>query len=114
MLKQNIRPEFLNRIDEIVMFEPLTRNDILKIVNIQINSVKKMLAGNGVTLNVTKAAEEMLAYAGYEPEFGARVVKRTIQRLLLNRLSKDILAGNVDREHPITIDSDGEELIFKN
>ena len=114
MLKQNIRPEFLNRIDEIVMFEPLNRKDIQKIVNIQINSVKKILAGNGVQLTITKAAEELLADDGYDPEFGARPVKRTIQRLVLNQLSKDILAGKVDREHPIIIDREGDNLVFKN
>ncbi len=114
MLKQNIRPEFLNRIDEIVMFEPLNRRDIQKIVDIQVNSVRKILADNGVTLNITKAAEELLADDGYDPEFGARPVKRTIQRLVLNQLSKDILAGQVDREHPITIDRDGDRLVFKN
>ena len=114
MLKQNIRPEFLNRIDEIVMFEPLNRRDIQKIVDIQVNSVRKILDGNGVTLNITKAAEELLADDGYDPEFGARPVKRTIQRLVLNQLSKDILAGQVDREHPITIDRDGDRLVFKN
>lgn len=114
MLKQNIRPEFLNRIDEIVMFEPLNRKDIQKIVNIQINSVKKILAGNGVQLTITKAAEELLADDGYDPEFGARPVKRTIQHLVLNQLSKDILAGKVDREHPIIIDREGDNLVFKN
>ena len=114
MLKQNIRPEFHNRIDEIVMFEPLNRKDIQKIVNIQINSVKKILAGNGVQLTITKAAEELLADDGYDPEFGARPVKRTIQRLVLNQLSKDILAGKVDREHPIIIDREGDNLVFKN
>ena len=114
MLKQNIRPEFLNRIDEIVMFEPLNRKDIQKIVNIQINSVKKILAGNGVQLTITKAAEELLADDGYDPEFGARPVKRTIQRLVLNQLSKDILAGKVDREHPIIIDREGDNLVFIN
>lgn len=114
MLKQNIRPEFLNRIDEIVMFEPLNRKNIQKIVNIQINSVKKILAGNGVQLTITKAAEELLADDGYDPEFGARPVKRTIQRLVLNQLSKDILAGKVDREHPIIIDREGDNLVFKN
>ena len=114
MLKQNIRPEFLNRIDEIVMFEPLNRKDIQKIVNIQINSVKKILAGNGVQFTITKAAEELLADDGYDPEFGARPVKRTIQRLVLNQLSKDILAGKVDREHPIIIDREGDNLVFKN
>lgn len=114
MLKQTIRPEFLNRIDEIVMFEPLNKKDIRKIVDIQVNSVKNLLAGNGVTLTITPAAEELLATDGYDPEFGARPVKRTIQRMVLNQLSRDILAGKVDREHPITIDCEGDHLVFKN
>ena len=113
-LKQIIRPEFLNRIDETVMFTPLSKKEILEIVEIQVKSVQKMLASNGITLNVTKEALELLAEDGYDPEFGARPVKRTIQRLVLNQLSKDILAQKVDREHPITIDRDGEELVFKN
>ena len=113
-LKQIIRPEFLNRIDETVMFTPLSKKEILEIVEIQVKSVQKMLASNGITLNVTKEALELLAEDGYDPEFGARPVKRTIQRLVLNQLSKDILAQKVDREHPITIDREGEELVFKN
>lgn len=113
-LKQIIRPEFLNRIDETVMFTPLDKKEILEIVEIQVKSVQRMLASNGITLNVTKPALELLAEDGYDPEFGARPVKRTIQRLVLNQLSKDILAQKVDREHPITIDANGEELVFKN
>lgn len=114
MLKQTIRPEFLNRIDETIMFEPLTKKDIQKIVDIQVNSVRKMLASNGVELNISKAALEMLAEDGYDPEFGARPVKRTIQRLVLNQLSKDILSQKVDREHPITIDVENDHLVFRN
>lgn len=113
-LKQIIRPEFLNRIDETVMFTPLDKKEILEIVRLQVNSVKKMLASNGITLEVTKPALELLADDGYDPEFGARPVKRTIQRLVLNQLSKDILAQKVDREHPITIDVKDDELVFKN
>ncbi len=113
-LKQIIRPEFLNRIDETVMFTPLDKKEILEIVNIQVKSVQRMLASNGITLNVTKQALELLADDGYDPEFGARPVKRTIQRLVLNQLSKDILSQKVDREHPITIDAEGDELVFKN
>ena len=113
-LKQIIRPEFLNRIDETVMFTPLDKKEILEIVEIQVKSAQRMLASNGITLNVTKPALELLAEDGYDPEFGARPVKRTIQRLVLNQLSKDILAQKVDREHPITIDANGEELVFKN
>ena len=113
-LKQIIRPEFLNRIDETVMFTPLDKKEILEIVEIQVKSVKKMLASNGITLDVTKEALDLLAEDGYDPEFGARPVKRTIQRMVLNQLSKDILAQKVDREHPIIIDRKDDELVFKN
>ncbi len=113
-LKQIIRPEFLNRIDETVMFTPLDKKEILEIVDLQVKSVKKMLASNGITLEVTNEALNLLADDGYDPEFGARPVKRTIQRMVLNQLSKDILAQKVDREHPIIIDRSGDELIFKN
>ena len=114
LLKQTIRPEFLNRIDEIVMFTPLNKKEIQEIVNLQVRSVQKMLSTNGITLNITPEALALLAEDGYDPEFGARPVKRTIQRMVLNQLSKDILSQKVNREHPITIDSDGENLIFKN
>lgn len=114
LLKVKIRPEFLNRIDEIVMFTPLNKKEIEEIVGIQVRSVQKMLEANGVKLNVTKSAMEYLAEDGYDPEFGARPVKRTIQRLVLNRLAKDILAQKVDREHPIVIDVKDGELEFKN
>ncbi|MBD5307192.1 MAG: ATP-dependent chaperone ClpB [Bacteroides sp.] len=114
LLKMKIRPEFLNRIDEIVMFTPLNKKEIQEIVSIQVNSVRKMLASNGVTLTVTKPALELLAEDGYDPEFGARPVKRTIQRMVLNQLSKDILAQKVDRANPIIIDRQGDELVFKN
>ncbi len=113
-LKQIIRPEFLNRIDETVMFTPLDKKEILKIVELQVSSVKKMLASNGITLDITKDALDLLAEDGYDPEFGARPVKRTIQRLVLNQLSKDILAQKVDREHPIIIDREDDQLVFKN
>ncbi|MBD5236644.1 MAG: ATP-dependent chaperone ClpB [Bacteroidales bacterium] len=113
-LKQIIRPEFLNRIDETVMFTPLDKKEILEIVEIQVKSVQKMLASNGITLKVTKEALELLADDGYDPEFGARPVKRTIQRMVLNQLSKDILAQKVDREKAIIIDREGDELVFKN
>ena len=113
-LKQIIRPEFLNRIDETVMFTPLSRKEILEIVNLQVKSVQKMLQANGITLTVTPAALDLLAEDGYDPEFGARPVKRTIQRLVLNQLSKDILAQKVDREHPITIDVRDDQLVFVN
>jgi ATP-dependent Clp protease ATP-binding subunit ClpB len=114
LLKMKIRPEFLNRIDEIVLFTPLNKKEIQEIVDLQVKSVQKMLASNGVTLEITKPALELLADDGYDPEFGARPVKRTIQRMVLNQLSKDILAQKVDREHPIIIDREGDELVFKN
>jgi ATP-dependent Clp protease ATP-binding subunit ClpB len=114
MLKSTIRPEFLNRIDEIIMFTPLNEKEIEQIVSIQVTSIKKLLASTGVTLDVTPAALSYLAKEGYNPEFGARPVKRVIQRMVLNRLSKDILAQKVDREHPIIIDVAGDELTFRN
>ena len=114
MLKSTIRPEFLNRIDEIIMFTPLNELEIQDIVGIQVNTIKKMLATNGVNLEVTPSALSYLAKEGYNPEFGARPVKRVLQRMVLNRLSKDILAQKVDREHPIIIDAKDDELIFRN
>ena len=115
MLKQTIRPEFLNRIDETIMFTPLNQNEIEEIVGLQIRSVKKMLSRNGITLEVTPAALHYLAEEGYDPEFGARPVKRVIHRLVLNRLSKDILAQKVDSTRSIVIDIDKDgELTFTN
>ena len=114
MLKKTIRPEFLNRIDETIMFLPLTKKEIAQVVTLQMNAVKKMLEPQGFTLRVTDAAVNCLADAGYDPEFGARPVKRAIQRLVLNDLSKRILAGEVNREQPITIDANGNGLVFRN
>ena len=114
MLKQTIRPEFLNRIDETIMFTPLNEAEIEEIVGLQIGSVRKMLQRNGVTLEVTPAALKFLAHEGYDPEFGARPVKRVIHRLVLNRLSKDILAQKVDKDHPIVIDVKDDDLVFGN
>ena len=114
MLKQTIRPEFLNRIDETIMFIPLNRNEIEEIVGLQFKGIKKMLAANGITLEVTPAALSFLADEGYDPEFGARPVKRVIHRLVLNQLSKDILAQKVDKERPIVIDVKDGDLTFTN
>ena len=114
MLKTTIRPEFLNRIDEIIMFTPLNRREIEEIVGLQIKGVQKMLSRNGVTLEVTPAAVGYLADEGFDPEFGARPVKRVIHRQILNRLSKDILAQKVDKDKPIVIDVKDDELVFKN
>ena len=115
LLKQSIRPEFINRIDEIIMFRPLNRHEIEEIVEMQIKGVQKMLEHTGITLEVTRKALSLLAEEGYDPEFGARPVKRVIHREVLNRLSKDILAQKIDKDRPIVIDVDAEDqLIFKN
>jgi ATP-dependent Clp protease ATP-binding subunit ClpB len=114
MLKQNIRPEFLNRIDETIMFTPLSEHEIEEIVGLQVRSIQKMLQENGITMEVTPSALHFLAEEGYDPEFGARPVKRVIHRLVLNRLSKDILAQNVDKDKPIIIDVKNGELLFTN
>ena len=114
MLKKTIRPEFLNRIDETIMFLPLTKKEIAEVVTLQMNAVKKMLEPQGFTLNVTPAAINFLADEGFDPEFGARPVKRAIQRCVLNDLSKKILSDEVKREQPITIDADDNGLVFRN
>ena len=114
MLKKTIRPEFLNRIDETIMFLPLNREQIEQIVQLQINGIQRMLADNGVTLQLTDAAITFLASAGYDPEFGARPVKRAIQRYLLNDLSKKLLAQEVDRTRPIVVEAAGDGLKFHN
>ena len=114
LLKAQMRPEFLNRIDEIIMFTPLDENEIAQIVRLQVSAVAKMLSKNGITLEATDVAVAFLAKAGYDPEFGARPVKRVIQNMVLNKLSKDIIAQNIDREKPIVIDCVGDELVFRN
>jgi len=114
MLKQTIRPEFLNRIDETIMFLPLTQQEIADVVTLQMNHVQKMLAEQGVKLETTPQAIDYLAEVGFDPEFGARPVKRAIQRYVLNDLSKKLLAGDVNREKPIIIDCFGEGLVFRN
>lgn len=114
LMKQTLKPEFLNRIDEIVMFTPLTRRDVAQIVDIQLGSIRRLLGENGISLEVTENAKEWIAAEGYDPMFGARPVKRTIQRYIVNDLSKQILAAKIDREKPIVIDADGAGLIFTN
>lgn len=114
MLKQTIRPEFLNRIDETIMFSPLNEEEIRKIVVLQINGVRKMLSENGVKLCVTDAAVDFLSAAGFDPEFGARPVKRAIQRYLLNDLSKKLLAGGIDKDKDIIVDASDGALVFRN
>ena len=114
LLKKSIRPEFLNRIDEIIMFTPLDESEIRRIVDLQLENVRKMLAANGITLQFTDEAVTYLAERGYDPQFGARPVKRVIQDLVLNELSKEILGGKIDRERPVVVGFDGGELCFKN
>ena len=114
MLKKSIRPEFLNRIDETIMFTPLTEEEIEQIVRLQIENVKSLLKESEVSLEATDNAIRFIAKAGFDPDFGARPVKRAIQSHLLNDLSKQLLAGAVDKQNPIRVDSDGSKLIFSN
>ena len=114
MLKKNIRPEFLNRIDETIMFTPLNESEIEDIVRLQIESITKLLQESDVTLESDESAIKYIAKAGFDPEFGARPIKRAIQRYLLNDLSKQLLAGTIDKSKPIKISSDGNMLIFTN
>jgi ATP-dependent Clp protease ATP-binding subunit ClpB len=114
LLKQTVRPEFINRIDEIVMFTPLTTANITRIVGLQLNSVTKMLAQQGITMDATPEAIAHLSEKGYDPQFGARPVKRVIQREVLNQLSKEILAGKVHPDSIILLDAFDGELVFRN
>jgi len=114
MLKQTIRPEFLNRIDEIIMFAPLKKSEIVDIVRLQFNGVKKMLENNGIAIEITDKAVQWLAEAGYDPQFGARPVKRVIQRTLLNDLSKQILAEEVSKDSRIMVDVKDDKIVFEN
>lgn len=114
LLKQTIRPEFLNRIDELIMFTPLQQSEIRDIVELQIRQVQKLLERNGVQLEVTEGAIELFAREGYDPQFGARPVKRVLQRMLLNELSKQIIAGTINTDKPIRVDVAGDEIVFAN
>ena len=114
MLKQTIRPEFLNRIDETIMFTPLSEDEIRQVVTLQLASVGRMLKENGITLEVSPEAVAFVAHAGFDPEFGARPVKRVIQRYILNELSKQIIAGNVSHDRPIRIVVKNDALAFEN
>ena len=114
MLKQQIRPEFLNRIDEIIMFSPLNEDQIKDIVRMQVDGIIRMLSESGIQMRLTDDAIAFLGKAGFDPEFGARPVKRAIQRYLLNDLSKKILSGEVNKEHEIVVDATGEGLRFSN
>jgi ATP-dependent Clp protease ATP-binding subunit ClpB len=114
MLKKSIRPEFLNRIDEVIMFEPLNREDINKIVEIQFNGIAKMLHEQGITISATPEAIDWLAQLGYDPQFGARPVKRVLQKQVLNELSKQILSGTIDKEKEIVLDMFDKKFVFRN
>ena len=114
LLKKVVRPEFLNRIDEIIMFAPLNEKQIAEIVKIQLNNISNMLADNGVRVQVTDRALEFIAREGYDPQFGARPVKRAIQRYILNDLSKEIISGKLDNEKVITVDYRDNKLVFTN
>lgn len=114
MLKKTIRPEFLNRIDDIIMFQPLTQPQIEQIVRLQVNGIAHLLADQDVKLNVSDAAIKLVAQAGFDPEFGARPVKRALQRMLLNDLSRALLAGTVNKTEPIYVDAKGDKLEFAN
>ena len=114
MLKKNIRPEFLNRIDETIMFTPLNREEIEQIVRLQTTAVAALLQESDITLEVTENAVQFIAQAGFDPEFGARPIKRAIQRFLLNDLSKQLLAGSIDKSKPIKVDAQDGQLTFCN
>ena len=114
ILKQNVRPEFLNRIDDIIMFTPLNKSNIVDIVRLQLKGVTKMLGQQGITFDATEDAIGYLADKGYNPEYGARPVKRIIQKEVLNELSKEILAGKITTDSVILLDYFGDHLVFRN
>jgi ATP-dependent Clp protease ATP-binding subunit ClpB len=114
LLRRSMKPEFLNRVDEIIMFQPLTREEIRKVVELQIRNVQNTLEKNNIKLTVTKRAVDHIAETGYDPQFGARPIKRVIQRDLLNELSKMILDGKVDRDSVIVVDEKNGGLVFRN
>jgi ATP-dependent Clp protease ATP-binding subunit ClpB len=114
LLKKTIRPEFLNRIDEIIMFTPLNEQEIRQIVVLQLEGIQKMLEQNGITLHFTADALQFISEEGYDPQFGARPVKRVIQKYVLNELSKQLLGGTIDKNKPITIDAVDKHVFFKN
>jgi ATP-dependent Clp protease ATP-binding subunit ClpB len=114
ILKKSIRPEFLNRIDEVIMFEPLTRENVSEIVKIQFEDIKQRLFAQNINITITPEAVEWLAQLGYDPQFGARPVKRVIQKQILNELSKQILAGKVNKDKEITIDMFDNKFVFRN
>ncbi|HUM65630.1 MAG TPA: AAA family ATPase [Chitinophagaceae bacterium] len=114
LLRQTIRPEFLNRVDEIIMFQPLMKKEIRSIVNIQLNSLKNLLAENGIDIQFTDYALDFLAEQGFDPQFGARPLKRVIQKEIVNPMSKRILAGDIDKSHPVLVDVFDNTVVFRN
>ena len=114
LLKKTIRPEFLNRIDEVIMFKPLTKSEIHDIVSLMFENVKKALAKNNFEISITEKAINKLAELGYDPQFGARPLKRVIQREVLNELSKMILANKVSSDKEIVVDEESGQIIFRN
>src|SRR5690606_16775614 len=114
LLKKTIRPEFLNRIDDIIMFSPLSKSNITEIVGLQLDELKKMLSDQNITMDATAEAIEYLAQKGYDPQYGARPVKRLIQKEVLNKLSKDLLAGKISADSIVLLDWFGDELVFRN
>jgi ATP-dependent Clp protease ATP-binding subunit ClpB len=114
LLRQTIRPEFLNRVDEIIMFQPLLKKEIAGIVKIQLENLKKLVAESGINLNFSDYALEFLAEQGFDPQFGARPLKRLIQKEIVNTLSKRILAGNIDKTRPVLVDVFDNTVVFRN
>jgi ATP-dependent Clp protease ATP-binding subunit ClpB len=114
LLKQTIRPEFLNRIDEVIMFQPLMKNEIKGIINIQLNGLKELVARSGIMLEFTDYVLDFLAENGYDPQFGARPLKRLIQKEIVNKLSKRILAGDIEKSHPVLVDVFDNSVVFRN
>ena len=114
LLRQTIRPEFLNRVDEVIMFQPLLKTEIKGIIRIQLNNLSKMLEKNGVDLRFTDYTLDYLAENGYDAQYGARPLKRLIQKIIVNPLSKKILAGDIDREHPVLVDVFDGLVVFRN
>ncbi|HNZ84985.1 MAG TPA: AAA family ATPase, partial [Paludibacteraceae bacterium] len=114
LLKKSIKPEFLNRIDDLIMFTPLSEEEIHQIVGLQIKLIANMLHKNDIDFSVTDKAIDLIAKIGYDPQFGARPIKRVLQRYVLNELSKQMIAENIDKSKPIIVDVAAGELIFKN
>ena len=114
LLKKSIRPEFLNRIDEVIMFEPLSRTNVSEIVKIQFEGIRKLLAEKDLKITATEEALDWLSQLGYDPQFGARPVKRVMQKQILNELSKQLLAGAVNKDNEIILDMFDNKLVFRN